>query len=392
MNHKISVAKKHFQPTTNFPENSEIFQNYPQMSEPIKFMETCLDSDDNDFEDDQMIHDQRLSTGNDNFDINGSFFPNFQELGIYGWRKKILYILLAINIVFVIINLALVFWIISVVGIFSSGIGGIDLSTPEQIKFNGSVFLSKLLFAKEIHSYNGQNLTFKSKNSNITFHSGDEETKVTLTQNKIIIITDKFQVYNRKMQPIFALDSLEHPNKKKKIKNDSTLNDSFDQINQLTFHVNGIKLNGMNLNLKLKCLIIYFLDINSLNLPISIQTTLIDNAISEELRLFSPNSHLLLRGPKSIHIESKLGDVSIITFDDLKLKSNGGKIILDTASIQFNLKEEFNLLTNKTLTLMTLNELTKPKVYQVCVCSNTGKIFFAKADSICSIRSYRDCL
>lgn len=110
--------------------NSKIFQNYPQMSEPsIKFLETCLD---NDVEDDRMIQpgQQRLSvcTDDDNFDIDGSLFldPDKlmyqflpQEVGIYGWRKKILYILLAINIIFVIINLALVFWIVSVVGIFS---------------------------------------------------------------------------------------------------------------------------------------------------------------------------------------------------------------------------------------------------------------------------------
>lgn len=81
--------------------------------------------------------------------------------------------------------------------------------------------------------------------------------------------------------------------------------------------------------------LIYFLDINSLTLPISIQTTLIDNAIDEELRLFSPNNRLLLRGPKSIHIESKLGDVSIITFDELKLKSNGGKVRLNFQFLNF---------------------------------------------------------
>ena len=39
-----------------------------------------------------------------------------QEVGIYGWRKKILYILLVINIVMVGINFALAFWIVSVLG------------------------------------------------------------------------------------------------------------------------------------------------------------------------------------------------------------------------------------------------------------------------------------
>lgn len=71
--------------------------------------------------------------------------------------------------------------------------------------------------------------------------SQEQETKVILTRNKIKIITDKFEVYNRKMQPIFALNSQEYPNK---IKNDLTLNDSFYQVNQLTFYVNGVKLNS----------------------------------------------------------------------------------------------------------------------------------------------------
>lgn len=48
-----------------------------------------------------------------------SITPPKHEVGIYGWRKKIIYLLLAVIILLVGVNFALTFWIVSFLGLTS---------------------------------------------------------------------------------------------------------------------------------------------------------------------------------------------------------------------------------------------------------------------------------
>lgn len=74
--------------------------------------------------------------------------------------------------------------------------------------------------------------------------------------------------------------------------------------------------------------LLYSTGLNSIRLPVALQTPLIESGNSEELKIFSPQGRLLFRGPSSVAIESKLGDASMISFDELRLQSNQGKVCL----------------------------------------------------------------
>ncbi|KAF7493926.1 Delta-sarcoglycan [Sarcoptes scabiei] len=308
------------------------------------------------------------------------------EIGIYGWRKNMIFILLLFNIFLMALNLGLIFWIISVLRLTSYGFGGIEFSkiSSESIQMKNSVLIKKFLFAKEIRSEDpNQFLTIQSLNNDLILQSNQQfhnepfdnthrSNQIILSNDKITMKTNRFEIYNNEDKVIFGLNS--------------NNNDLVENLNEsqsyLTLRVNGIK----------------FDDINRLSLPITLQTTEIINSINDELRIFSPQGQLLLRGPESMLLESKLGDGSIVTFEDLKLKSNGGKIILDSDSIELKslkiISNESNDQSkrNGSNTRMIDRWIIKPEIYQLCICSQSNRLFLAKPDSICQIESYRDCI
>lgn len=157
-----------------------------------------------------------------------------------------------------------------------------------------------------------------TKNGDILFRSSSNdssstnENRLIISNDKITLITDHFEVYDRKNSLMFALDS--EPTEQTQITRQS-INQSeskSEQQQQITIRSNAIKfLNDNN---------------NNLNLPLSLQTPSIINTINDELRLYSPQSRVLLRGPQSLYLESKLGDISIVTYDDLRLQSNAGRV------------------------------------------------------------------
>ncbi|KAH7646688.1 zeta-sarcoglycan-like protein [Dermatophagoides farinae] len=323
-----------------------------------------------------------------------------QEVGIYGWRKKILYILLVINIVMVGINFALAFWIVSVLGFSTNGIGPVDFGSLDNnqpdndqiIRIHGSAVFEKLLFARHLKSWPNDEFRMTTKNGDIIFRSLSNDssqingTRLIISNDKIQLFTNHFEVYDRKNSLMFALDSSSDESSNLSRPSRSLINNQSEtSLQQITIRTNAIK---------------FLNDINNLNLQLSLQTPSVINTINDELRLYSPQSRLLLRGPKSIHLESKLGDISLVTYDNLQLQSNVGRITLDSRAIYLRklwTTSPTTLDDNKTLNT-TENNLfdesllfPKPIVYQVCVCSKSGRLFLTQADKPCQVKSYRDC-
>ena len=208
-----------------------------------------------------------------------------------------------------------------------NGIGPIDfgsidtttiLNDDQIIRIHGSTVFEKLLFARHLHSWPNDELRMTTKNGDLIFRSSSNESstnenRLIISNDKITLITDHFEVYDRKNSLMFALDS--EPTEQTRTTRQSinqSESKSEQQQQQITIRSNAIKfLNDNN---------------NNLNLPLSLQTPSIINTINDELRLYSPQSRLLLRGPQSLYLESKLGDISIVTYDDLRLQSNAGRV------------------------------------------------------------------
>lgn len=322
-----------------------------------------------------------------------------RQVGIYGWRKKVTYLLLSVIVLLVVVNAVLTYWIISFLGLSSNGIAGLDLSREDQMVFKGNAIFERALFASEIGSYQQQWLRFVQRNGDITFRStyydpveaeagslSNETTTITTTEasaskridskltigrGKVLVETDNFELYDRQRRLVFALNTVE-PRAEKLPNSNETISDS----HQMTILVDSLNVKSLN----------------SIRLPLALQTPKLESGSSAELKIFSPQGRLLFRGPSSVAIESKLGDASMITFDELKLQSNQGKIVLESAQGIFMRKLSTAQLSNETNTPSSIiQRLRKPKVYQLCICQN-GKLFLVAPDQKCAVQSNRDCL
>lgn len=133
-----------------------------------------------------------------------------------------------------------------------------------------------------------------------------------MLDNKIQLSTKEFEVFDGKRnRKVFGLQS---------IKNGTET--------QMTLNVESLNIESMLCLCPNQCPNhnYHIIDLNGLYTPFAIQTNLIQNSGADELRVFAPRGALLLRGPNSVAIESKLGDSSIITFANLTFKSNNGKV------------------------------------------------------------------
>lgn len=70
------------------------------------------------------------------------------------------------------------------------------------------------------------------------------------------------------------------------------------------------------------------LDNNKVRFPKSLQTTVIDSSLHDELSLISPQGKINLMGPKSVAVQSMYGDISLVTYQNLSFKSNRGKVCI----------------------------------------------------------------
>lgn len=95
------------------------------------------------------------------------------KIGIYGWRKRCLYVLILGLLIVVIINLALTLWVLKVMEFSSEGMGQLKIIT-NGIRVDGKVFVMDRLIASTIKSRpthpivieSAKNFTLSTRNRN----------------------------------------------------------------------------------------------------------------------------------------------------------------------------------------------------------------------------------
>lgn len=210
-----------------------------------------------------------------------------------------------------------------------NGISGLDISS-DTATFKGIAVFNKILFAKEISSIEVTldnhlivsnlllllkfgSLKFTSNNGNIVFGSkwpleNGTETKLKLSKRKIQLQAEKFEIYNGRKELMFALEDLR------------------DGHSQVTLNTDTLQITSKSSRVLQFQTLIFVIDPNGLRLPISLQTGLVDSSVNDNLQILSPQGRIRIMGPQSVAIESKVGDVSVVTYQTLLLKANGGKV------------------------------------------------------------------
>ncbi|KAG8232879.1 hypothetical protein J437_LFUL004749, partial [Ladona fulva] len=98
------------------------------------------------------------------------------RVGIYGWRKRCLYLLVLSLMVLVIVNLALTLWLLKVMEFSSEGMGNLRI-VAGGIQLNGQAMILDTLVASSIKSRRGQPITIESSR-NFSVNARDDQGRV----------------------------------------------------------------------------------------------------------------------------------------------------------------------------------------------------------------------
>ncbi|MGH0158056.1 UNVERIFIED_CONTAM: hypothetical protein FKN15_066894 [Acipenser sinensis] len=73
------------------------------------------------------------------------------KIGIYGWRKRCLYLLVLLLLIILVVNFALTIWVLRVMWFNPEGMGLLKV-TKDGLRLEGESEFLFPLYAKEIHS------------------------------------------------------------------------------------------------------------------------------------------------------------------------------------------------------------------------------------------------
>uniref|UniRef100_A0A8C6U702 Gamma-sarcoglycan n=1 Tax=Neogobius melanostomus TaxID=47308 RepID=A0A8C6U702_9GOBI len=249
------------------------------------------------------------------------------KIGIYGWRKRCLYLFVLLLIVILVVNFALTIWILRVMWFNTDGMGLLQVNS-EGVKLDEgeSEFLFPV-YADEIHSR-----------------------EVTALQNT--------------GRPI-------------------------DSIILICFCKGGFGSNvfsiiSFTVSIKQTELKVYFLPFplgpEGALFQHSVQVPLLKAEPLKDLRLEAPTRSLSMDAPKGVHLKAQAGNIEAASNMDVLLESTLGLLVLDAETVRM-----------PRLPLSSGGVSGNAQgLFEVCVCPS-GKLFLSKAGVTSTCSENQDC-
>lgn len=258
------------------------------------------------------------------------------RIGIYGWRKRCLYMLVILLTAMMIINITLTVWIIRVMDFGVSGMGKLRIMN-NGLRLEGEAEFLHYFYAAEIRSRKEQPLKFESMR-NITLNARNDKGVIT---NRLVVGESRIESMAEK----FTVK---------------------DPLGEILFHADGKEVIIATDSLRIT-------GDSGVRFDGSLQTPIIRAEPFQQLRLESPTSTINIKAPEGIDIKSRVGDISATCLKDFKLQSKEGVILLDSEKIE---------LKNLKTVLPSVRGKTYDNVYQLCVCDN-GRLFLSPPKGYC---------
>nr|XP_032832932.1 delta-sarcoglycan-like [Petromyzon marinus]XP_032832933.1 delta-sarcoglycan-like [Petromyzon marinus] len=218
-------------------------------------------------------------------------------VGIYGWRKRFLYLLVLLLMATVVLNLALTVWILKVMSFTVDGMGHLRI-TDKGLRLEGESEFLHPLYAKEIRSRLDSALLVQSAR-NVTINSRDQQGQVTgqmvVGPDSVEAKTKRFQVTSSSGKFLFSAEDSE-----------------------VVVGAERLRVLGAEGAL----------------FEHSIQTPQVRAEPFKHLRLESPTRALWLDAPQGVVVQADAGDVRASCRQDLTLESRDGAIVLDSETIR----------------------------------------------------------
>ncbi|XP_006894171.1 PREDICTED: gamma-sarcoglycan [Elephantulus edwardii] len=278
-----------------------------------------------------MVREQ-YTTATEGTHIERPDDQNVYKIGIYGWRKRCLYLFVLLLLVILVVNLALTIWILKVMWFFPTGMGHLRVN-QDGLRLEGESEFLFPLYAKEIHSRLDSSLLLQST-QNVTLNARNSEGEVTgrlkVGPKLVEVQSQQFQINSKQGKPLFTVDEKE-----------------------VVVGTDRLRVTGPEGGL----------------FEHSVETPLVQADHSPELRLESPTRSLSMDAPRGVHIRARAGKMEGLSQKDIRLHSSDGMLVLDA----------------ETLCLPKLAQATggpsgsSEGLYEICVCPD-GKLYLSVAD------------
>ncbi|XP_015267491.1 PREDICTED: gamma-sarcoglycan [Gekko japonicus] len=266
------------------------------------------------------------------------------NVGIYGWRKRCLYLFVLLLIIILVVNFALMIWILKVMWFSPIGMGYLYVES-EGVRLEGESEFLYPLYAKEVHSRKDSSLLLQSTH-NVTLNARNSDGNVT---GRLSVGPDMVEVHGQQ----FQINSMNLDGKTL-----FTVNES-----EVAIGTDKLRVTGPEGAL---C-------------EHSVETPLVRaEDFNRELRLESPTRSLSMDAPRGIHIKTQTGNIEGLSNLDIKFHSTDGMLILDAQTVRLpQLPEGTN----------DEEPGSSQELYEVCVCPD-GKLYLSVADVDSTCQEY----
>ncbi|TSN57774.1 Gamma-sarcoglycan [Bagarius yarrelli] len=283
-----------------------------------------------------MVREQYISA-TDESGVPRPVTDSIYKIGIYGWRKRCLYLFVLLLIIILVVNFGLTIWILRVMWFNTEGMGYLQV-TEDGVRLEGESEFLFPLYAEEIDSREDSSLLVHST-ENVTLNARNENGDVT---GSVSVGPGHAQAFGQH----FTISS-----------NDKTL--FYADKKEAVVGTGKLRVTGPHGAL----------------FEHSVETPLVKAEPLRDIRLESPTRFLTMDAPKGVHIKALAGNIDAESSLDVVLHSSEGLLVLDAETIR--------------LPNLPMGEAGPPSdshgMFEVCVCPS-GKLFLSRAavSSTCS--------
>ncbi|MCI4385995.1 hypothetical protein PGIGA_G00057020 [Pangasianodon gigas] len=292
----------------------------------------------------RMVREQYIST-TDESGVPTPVSDSIYKIGIYGWRKRCLYLFVLLLIIILVVNFGLTIWILRVMWFNTEGMGYLQV-TEDGVRLEGESEFLFPLYAEEIDSredsallvHSTDNVTLNARNAN-----GDVTGSMSVGPGQAKAFGQHFTV-NSDEKTLFYADEKEAVVGTGKLRVTGPQGALFEH---------------------------------------SVETPLVKAEPLRDLRLESPTRFLSMEAPKGVYIKALAGNVDAESSLDVILHSTEGLLVLDAETIR--------------LPKLPVGEAGSPgdsqglyNMFEVCVCPS-GKLFLSRAGLSSTCNESQEC-
>ncbi|XP_017552323.1 gamma-sarcoglycan [Pygocentrus nattereri] len=295
-----------------------------------------------------MVREQYVTT-TDESGVPSPVTEYIYKIGIYGWRKRCLYLFVLLLIIILVVNLGLTIWILRVMWFNAEGMGYLQV-TADGVRLEGESEFLFPLYAQEIDSREDSALFVRSTD-NVTLNARNANGDVT---GSISVGPKHAKAFGQHLTVSSSSSGT-----------DKTL--FYADAKEAIVGTGKLRVTGPEGAL----------------FEHSVETPLVKAEPLKDLRLESPTRFLSMEAPKGVHVKAMTGSVEAQSSLDIILHSTEGLVVLDAESVRLPV-----LPMGKARTSGDSQELYD--MFEVCVCPS-GKLFLSKAGVSSTCNESQEC-